>query len=188
MTIEFNSPFSQAFKEGIRSMQDQVDRIEERFSQIEKSAASIQEFHGASGSDNKIRFFKITGGGSGDASVENVSGSGSEVAMRGHQYSGKAFSLRLDTSFQLVAFNVANAVAYDIYQEKNEPDDYPDVADILDPEDAIDNETIVMGYSMQSGNVEVIAFSSVLPRLSSECLEVKKPLPVTSEFYEGLPE
>ena len=168
-------------------MQDQVDRIEERFSQIEKSAASIQEFHGASGG-NKVRFFKIDGGGSGDANVENVSGSGSDVSIRGHAYTGQSFSLRLDTSFKLIAFDVANAVAYDIYQEKNEPDDYPDVADILDPEDAIDTGTIVMGYSMKSGDVEVIAFSSVLPRLSSECLEVKEPLPVTSGFYEGSPE
>ncbi len=176
---DFKNPFSQAFRDNLQQMSETIQRIEERFGQIEKSAADVGLFNPDQGEGgDKVVFFECQSGG-GDAQQVNCTSSDAEKTLTGVRYAGQMFevgpSQNAGQTSLFRTFNVAPAIGYDIYTSPNVPDEYPPVAEVIMPPDELDPGTIVMGRLVEStyggGATNIVVFSSVLPRLSVRCLE-----------------
>ena len=182
---DFKNPFSQAFRDNLREMSENIERIEERFAQIEKSAADVPMFDAeGDGGTGKTCFILIENGG-GDAVQEQCTTTGSIPQLTGIRYTGRIFQAE-DVSgtevegFKIKTKSLGQGLGWDLYQQPNIPDEYPSVADILLPPDKIDSGTVAFGQLIYIADATpVCVFSSVLPRLSVICLEEdpKVPLP-----------
>lgn len=176
--MDFKNPFSQAFRDNLQQMSETIQRLDERFGQIEKSAADVGLFNPDEGEGgDKVVFFEC-GSGGGDAQPINCTSNDAEKTLTGVRYVGEMFevgpSANTGQTNVFRTFNVAPAIGYDIYTAPNVPDEYPPVAEILMPPDELDPGTIVMGRLVQNtyggGATNIVVFSSVLPRLSVRCL------------------
>ena len=178
---DFKNPFSQAFRDNLREMSETIQQMEERFSQIEKSAADVPMFDAQGEGGTGRTCFILIGGGGGDAVSEQCTIGGSDPSLSGISYNGTIFQAADVSGSELEGakfktVNLGPGKGWDIYQEPNIPDEYPSVADILLPPDKLDNGTVAFGQLIYlAGNIPVCVFSSVLPRLSVICLEDEEP-------------
>ena len=111
---------------------------------------------GGSGDVGAFAFFIVTGGGSTVGSVE-----GEGITMTYREYTGTVAGF--DGSAPSLIKE--GATGYDFSVEENHPDDMPDQARIVGP-DPLDLGTVVA--CSYAG--EIAAFTSVMPRLSVECI------------------
>jgi hypothetical protein len=134
-----------------------LEGMEERFSQIEKTAADIQMFFG--GETGTMKFVEL----------QSTGWSPSEVgAVSANQYDGMAFGLGWEQESQsFVKTEEAGCKAYDLSIMRNDPTLMPEEARIVGA-DGLEIGTVVLGVEIAPG---IVAFCSNRPRLQVECVE-----------------
>ena len=160
---DFRNPFSSMFRDKLADMSDKIDRLLERASQIDKLAAEIERFNGggeaveASG----VSFFTIFEV-SEDELVDCVAGLPPYQAYRGQLY--EIGYNETNDCYERINLKT-DAIGFDFVQP-NWPDEYPSSVSTLSG-DLLDPLTTVMVSRVN----DTAFFSSVIPRLSVECIE-----------------
>ena len=153
---DFRSPFSPTFRANLASMSEKLDSIEERFSQIEKSAAEIQRFFSsAEAASGSQKFVELQTTGWSPSAVGDVSA---------NEYQGISFHLEWENG-AFVKVNEQGCRAFDLSVKLNEPTQMPDPA-IITGADGLEEDTVVLGVEISDG---IVAFCSNRPRLKVTC-------------------
>ncbi len=153
---DFRSPFSPTFRANLASMSEKLDSIEERFSQIEKSAAEIQRFFSsAEAASGSQKFVALQTTGWSPSAIGDVSA---------NEYQGISFDLEWESG-GFVKVNEQGCRAFDLSVKLNEPTQMPDPA-IITGADGLEEETVVLGVEIADG---IVAFCSNRPRLKVTC-------------------
>lgn len=159
---DFRNPFSSMFRDKLADMSDKIERLLERADQIDKLAAEIERFNGGGETVEApgVSFFTIFQS-SEDELVDCSTGLPPYQAYRGTLY--EIGYNQIDDCYERVNVK-SDAIGFDFVQP-NLPDQYPSsvstlTADLLDPLTTV----------MVSRVNDTAFFSSVMPRLSVECI------------------
>ena len=154
---DFRSPFSFGFRKNLAEMSLALEGMEERFSQIEKTAADIQMFFGGTTAPGTMKFVEL----------QSTGWSPGEVgAVSANQYDGLSFSLGWDAESQgFTVIEEAGCQAYDLSIQRNDPTLMPEPA-VIEGANGLEVGTVVLGVEIVPG---IVAFCSNRPRLRVEC-------------------
>ena len=161
---DFRNPFSSMFRDKLADMSDKIERLLERADQIDKLAAEIERFNGGgeTAAPANVSMFTIAG----PSTDELPNCPGGQALPPYLAYDGFLFDIVYNEADG--CFRRSNNVAttgYD-FVSSNHPDQYPSSVSTL-TDDLLDPFTTVMAIRVN----DTAFFSSVMPRLSVECIE-----------------
>ena len=152
------------FRDKLADMSDKIERLLERADQIDKLAAEIERFNGGSEAAEpaNVSMFTIVGPSTNDP--PNCSGGAPFPPSLA--YEGILFDIAYNEADDcFIRVNQVQTIGYD-FVTPNHPDQYPSSVSTL-TDDLLDPFTTVMAIRVN----DTAFFSSVMPRLSVECIE-----------------
>lgn len=164
---DFKSVFSFAFRDRLAGMSSAIDALEERFSQIEKSAADVQMLLGGGGDSTSTVFVELQSTGFEPVPVG---------AVTANSYDGSSFELSWDGQ-AFAKINESVCKAYDFSVMLNEPTVMPEPA-VIEGGDGLEIGTVILGVVIAPG---IVGFCSHRPRLQVTC-DVARQGPPNPQF------
>tara|TARA_R110000851_G_scaffold243112_1_gene395751 strand:+ start:113 stop:604 length:492 start_codon:yes stop_codon:yes gene_type:complete len=151
---------SKDFQETFKEVVDELNRVSEAYADLQRVRAEAVVDSGSIGV--KAAFFVVE-----ESSDDPIKPIELEDLPSGYQtYNGSVFEIFMPTPKTFQVVNSSNVIGIDLGITENPPNTMPEAASIIGP-DQLDVGTVVQCQDLGNGHV---VFSSVMPRLSVECL------------------